>query len=67
MHPAASHTDERLTTRSRPARFVMNSGERCSAQSQTLAPNGRCRRARGPIPDPTQMAHGGSFPIPRAL
>lgn len=67
MHPAASHTAERLTTRSRPARLATNSGERCSAHSHTLAPNGRCRRALGPAPGPTQIAQGGSFPIPLAL
>lgn len=67
MHPAASHTPDRLTTRSRPARRVRNSADRCSAQSQTLSPKGRCSCARGPEPGPIQIAQGGDDPIPRAL
>jgi len=67
MHPAASHTPERLTTKSLPARRVRNSRERCSAQSHTLRPKGRCSRARGPDPGPMHIAHGGDDPIPGAL
>ncbi len=48
MHPAASQTPPRLATRSRPARRVRNSSDRCSAQSQTLTPKGRWSLARPP-------------------
>lgn len=67
MHPAASHTPDRLTTRSLPARLVRNSWERCIPQSHTLRPKARCSRARAPDPGPMQIAHGGDDPIPRAL
>jgi hypothetical protein len=67
MHPAASQTPERLTTRSLPARRVRNSRDRCSAQSHTLRPKGRWNRARGPDPGPMHIAQGGEDPIPRAL
>ena len=65
--PVAAHAPERLTTKSRPARRVRNSGDRCSAQSHTLRPNGSRSSARSPTPGPMQIAHGGRDPIPRAL
>jgi hypothetical protein len=67
MQPAAFHTPISETTKSRPARLRRNSGDRCSAHSQTETPNGSRSCSRGPRPGPMQIAHGGRFPIPRAL
>ncbi len=67
MHPAAFHTPDNDTTKSRPARLRRNSGDRCSAQSQTEIPNGSRSSSRGPYPGPMHIAHGGRLPIPRAL
>ncbi len=51
-----------LAARSRPARARWTSSARCSGHGQTLTPQGRCRRARGPM----QIAHGG-VPHPLAV
>ncbi len=67
MHPAAFHTAMSDTTKSRPARLRRNSGERCASHSHTDTPCGSVNFARGPRPGPMQIAHGGSFPSPRAL
>jgi hypothetical protein len=67
MHPAAFHTPINETTKSRPDRLRRNSGDRCSAQSHTETPKGSLSCSRGPRPGPMQIAHGGRFPIPRAL
>lgn len=66
-HPAALHAPPTLATKSRPARLVRNSAERCIAQSQTDTPNPSSSRARFPSPRPMQIRHGGRLPIPRAL
>lgn len=66
-HPAARQTLISDTTRSRPARRVWNAADRCASHSHTRTPQGRCSSARAPCPTPTQMAHGGRDPIPRAL
>lgn len=67
MHPAAFQTPISETTKSLPALLRRNSGDRCSSQSHSETPNGSRSSFRGPYPGPMQIAHGGSFPIPRAL
>lgn len=66
-HPAALQAPPTLATKSRPARLLMKSGERCIAQSHTETPNPSSTLVRPPSPGPMQTRQGGSFPMPRFL